>query len=69
MRGNLLVIQIGQYRAREQVRSRRIGNSVEGGLSNWVLHDSSVRGSVFDPNAPDVTGKGGGGERVASPWP
>jgi len=36
-----LVIQIGQYRAREQVRSRRIGNSVEEGLSNWVLHDSA----------------------------
>ena len=27
--GNLLVIQSGQYRAREQVRSRRIGNYVE----------------------------------------
>jgi hypothetical protein len=29
IRGNLLVVQSGQYRAREQVRSRRIGNYVE----------------------------------------
>jgi hypothetical protein len=47
MRGNLLVIQIGQYRAREKVRSRRIG-TVEEGLSNGrcMTHRSEAPSST-----------------------
>ena len=63
--GNLLVIQIGQYRTREPCDLRRIGNPVEDGLSNWVLHDYySVRGSVFDRTLQTSPAKAAAGDAL-----
>jgi hypothetical protein len=43
----------------------RIGNSVEDGLSNWVLHEYySVRGSVFDRTLQTSPAKAAAGDAL-----